>query len=1228
MSMKKFVKVFLTALFCLSCVLGVTTACGGNGTDAAKIEVDGQDFTVEVNETFRVPAARLVDKEGAEVVGTVDVSVVNPNNVVVATSVLDLKARMIGEYRITYSHQGLEDVTVRVLSQDSKGPVLSLDNTFANLYRGEAVLLPNVDMEDFSEIDLESAIFRVYYVEEGAREEKTINQLANSFIADKAGEYVYRVEVSDVIGNKTVREWSMTVTDKTWTDANATGADVATFDSAEYKNVFGAGTATDRQGNPRFEILDAYEGATGVARVDMNYFDHNFGNYSSFNLRFPREYRYEEGKRLALKLRTEELTCDNGRINLIAFEHTHVTGVGVSILKTYSLKAGEWTTLILDNDLLRALKDENDLIRGIQLDVKQSADRPDSAAQTIYLASVTEIETLEAPRNLRIEGAQLVWDEVAGASGYLLSVNEVETRVQTNAADLPQGAYTAKVRALGDGTYFESSAFGESFGNVLRTPTGLTIDGEGVLSWEAVDNASGYIVSVNGEEFPVAATTYSFTGAKDKNYLIKVRAKGDNGWYDSENTGLALRYLPQPEGYVADFADESFVYDVLQVNASNLVGMAAEAFRAQYLETYEGANGVLRIDMTTDGSALGWAIVSLKLPDTLRIDETLQAIRIRFRLEGVPGGDYAGLRVYGMGSDGAGRDLSPVTTFGFNGINAWYTGVIDRTAILSGFNNASASDYMLFGIANVPPYTDFRLYLDEITEERKVKLAAPQNLALNGTTLTWDEVEHATGYLVSINDRETPTETNSFELPVASEAYTVTVKATGGERYLASDDSEPLTNVLPVPQRLRYEGGQIVWDAADGAENYVLEINGDEIDVEGATAYAFTPEADTNYVIRVKTATHGAMFESAFDKGFAIRGKAQPNGYLADFSDGTFVYDVTDANAYNLAPMAAEAFEAEYLPSYEGASGVLKIDLTVSKTAGGGWAVVSLKLPETLQIDETLQSLGIKFRLEGIPATENGGLRVYGYGSDAAGRDLSPATSYGANGVGEWYSAVIDRTAILAGFNNSSTSRYILFGVANAPMNSTFRLYLDEITCVRSELPPRSETTVADFSDASCESSVANVNVSNLAEMAAASYSAQYVESYAGKSGVLKISAVTGANTWAVVSLKLPSALVIDETLTALKMTFRLEGIPGGAYAGLRVYGYGDDAQGRDLSPAETYASDGIGSWYTATVSREKILSGFNNAASSEYILFGVAGVGAGTSFDLYLDEIIAVTAD
>jgi hypothetical protein len=81
-------------------------------------------------------------------------------------------------------------------------------------------------------------------------------------------------------------------------------------------------------------------------------------------------------------------------------------------------------------------------------------------------------------------------------------------------------------------------------------------------------------------------------------------------------------------------------------------------------------------------------------------------------------------------------------------------------------------------------YDLYTCSLCDKTEQRNLvtALAAPQNLAINSNTLTWNTVANATGYMVDINGTEHPVATTTFNLSILTEpnTYTIKVRAEGG----------------------------------------------------------------------------------------------------------------------------------------------------------------------------------------------------------------------------------------------------------------------------------------------------------------------------------------------------------------------------------------------------------------------------------------------------------------
>ena len=129
----------------LTCCLAMFFAagCGSGGQNEVKIVLDSEiASTVELGSSFIVPSAHLADKNGT-VDGTVEIEVRNPNDIIVSTSAIEMDADIIGDYKITYSSAGVESASYVIKSQDTTGPVITANDVFYNLYKGEEVSLPS-----------------------------------------------------------------------------------------------------------------------------------------------------------------------------------------------------------------------------------------------------------------------------------------------------------------------------------------------------------------------------------------------------------------------------------------------------------------------------------------------------------------------------------------------------------------------------------------------------------------------------------------------------------------------------------------------------------------------------------------------------------------------------------------------------------------------------------------------------------------------------------------------------------------------------------------------------------------------------------------------------------------------------------------------------------------------------------------------------------------------------
>ena len=124
------------------------------------------------------------------------------------------------------------------------------------------------------------------------------------------------------------------------------------------------------------------------------------------------------------------------------------------------------------------------------------------------------------------------------------------------------------------------------------------------------------------------------------------------------------------------------------------------------------------------------------------------------------------------------------------------------------------------------------------------KLSAPV-VTLNGTTVTWDAVDGAVGYIVETDGKLQEVTETTFALTSAVSEVKVTAKASN-----ASNNS--VATVLTVANEitnLKYAHNVVTWDAVYGASKYVVKVNdGKETEVTDNFAKIALTKAGDNVI--------------------------------------------------------------------------------------------------------------------------------------------------------------------------------------------------------------------------------------------------------------------------------------------------------------------------------------------------------------------------------------------
>ena len=94
----------------------------------------------------------------------------------------------------------------------------------------------------------------------------------------------------------------------------------------------------------------------------------------------------------------------------------------------------------------------------------------------------------------------------------------------------------------------------------LDAPSDLQIN-EKVLTWSKVENASGYMVDIDGKQTLSGENSFNLSALNElKTYVIKVRALGNGEEYESSKWSESKEYTPQPE------EEESLSYAYVDVD--------------------------------------------------------------------------------------------------------------------------------------------------------------------------------------------------------------------------------------------------------------------------------------------------------------------------------------------------------------------------------------------------------------------------------------------------------------------------------------------------------------------------------------------------------------------------------------------------------------------------------------------------------------------------------------
>src|SRR5690554_2582215 len=233
-----------------------------------------------------------------------------------------------------------------------------------------------------------------------------------------------------------------------------------------------------------------------------------------------------------------------------------------------------------------------------------------------WFGSVTlsvEPKDIDKPVLTIDENGQLNWNIISNVKSYNVTVNgidyvDVTSPFDLTNLDLEPGQYTVKVTAFGNEGFKNSEAIINYIVKAdvikeLSTPTNLT-ETDGILTWDSVPNAIGYIVHLDGDTKETTDTEFDLSlFFKAGTFDVTVVAKGDG-----------VNYLNSIHSNAIEVTIEVFVTKLNSLTASDLQG--------------EGG-GLVNTHGSNDHRNIVWhAYVKADLDGALNQNGNAQGIRI------------------------------------------------------------------------------------------------------------------------------------------------------------------------------------------------------------------------------------------------------------------------------------------------------------------------------------------------------------------------------------------------------------------------------------------------------------------------------------------------------------------------------------------------------------------------------------------------------------------------
>ncbi len=571
--------------------------------------------------------------------------------------------------------------------------------------------------------------------------------------------------------------------------------------------------------------------------------------------------------------------------------------------------------------------------------------RPVVGGDNSYFSSWSEEKQVyinSAPTKITYDGEVISW--MGNSASYEVSINGQKQTVQGSSLiyDSHNQDFKVEVKSLGDhSSSFDSKVIEESF-HYLQPVNSISLE-DGVLTWEAIDNAVGYEIKINGviQKDKLKETSFDKL-ASGTSLEVTIRPYNDTGnYFSSWSITKNVYILETPTvSWNADLeldgaANNNFIWNAVNGAVGYLVEIEKDGVKTQ--TTYPS----VQMAFAHAYSEVGTYKVRVKAlaDETGDISDSKFSKEIVVERLAAPKAATNNYIISDASSLAKGFTVNYTAVSGATSYQLYKDGVLleGKNSTVLSISDANVADDTISAqqeynyyirsmggvkILNNTTYVTLSCLTANALSFKITVQAMPTNLTMSGFNASWSAVNGNNGYSImysgtTLNSSETSY--NLSTLKAGNYDVSVCTKGNGGSTLASNYTAPIIVNRLNAPTGIKISygtgEGQLLFDNVANAKSYQVFLDQSEQALpENAydNMYQFITESGTVlHMISV------ANFFNDLGTIYYMTSEASPTQQFIRLAAPTYPEGVFANNIEILWNASANINTAEYTPTYE-----------------------------------------------------------------------------------------------------------------------------------------------------------------------------------------------------------------------------------------------------------------------------------------------------------------------